>query len=112
MAEDNGGADWYVYTGESKDAIAIAKNGVGPNGGWVGITVATMGVPNKQKTRQEINDWASLIVRSVNAHQQLVEALEEARKFIFLRKGVYDPEGKDLLAKIDSALASAKGTSP
>jgi cellobiose-specific phosphotransferase system component IIA len=132
MAEDNGGADWYVYTGESKDAIAIAKNGVGPNGGWVGITVATMGVPNKQKTRQEINDWASLIVRSVNAHQQLVEALEEARDYVAdalheqqtkaRDRAAYPTIGarelmrakaiEDSMAKIDSALASAKGTTP
>jgi hypothetical protein len=117
MEKNDGGADWYVYTGEGKDAIAIAKNGVGPNGGWVGITVATMGVPNKQKTRQEINDWASLIVRSVNAHSKLVELLERALPFIDDAADAHSVMSETCLAKeclqvvadIKAALASAKG---
>jgi hypothetical protein len=56
---------------------------------------------------------ASLIVRSVNAHQTLVEALEEARDLIkFLDSVCPSNTAGKVMIKIDSALASAKGTTP
>jgi len=79
---------WYVYTGQSNDdgeydAIAISANGKGPNGGWVGLHVARMPVPDdrsfNKRTRAEINANAELIVRCVNEHDALVAALEEAK---------------------------------
>jgi cellobiose-specific phosphotransferase system component IIA len=73
---------------------------------------------------------ASLIVRSVNAHSKLVEALEEARDYVAdalheqqtkardraayptigARELIREKAIEDSMAKIDSALASAKGT--
>lgn len=65
---------WYVYTGEDKDAIAVAEHGVGPNGGWVGIDIAKMPIPGKYKTQTDINKNARLIA----AAPDLLEALEAA----------------------------------
>jgi hypothetical protein len=56
---------------------------------------------------------ASLIVRSVNAHHQLVEALEEARDLIkFLDSVCPSNTAGKVMIKIDSALASAINVSP
>jgi hypothetical protein len=105
---------WYVYKDEDGDAIAVAEHGVGPNGGWQGKHIAKMPVPDKKRTRQEINDHASLIVRSVNSHHKLVEALEEARSIaeLTLQRGDAAYGLGQIIAKIDSALASARGATP
>jgi hypothetical protein len=74
------GDDWYVHVDENGDAISIAANGTGPKGGWVGISIARMAVPGDYKTRQQINEASAFIVKAVNAHDELVKALREARE--------------------------------
>lgn len=111
---------WYVYTGQSNDdgeydAIAISANGKGPNGGWVGLHVARMPVPDdrsfNKRTRAEINANAELIVRCVNEHDALVAALEEAREYFDQRADISAKnenapnEEMRLLAVIDAALS-------
>lgn len=52
---------------------------------------------------------AEMIVRAVNAHEELVDALDLAREFI---AGAPHPAmgwQRDVLAKIDAALAKARG---
>ncbi len=45
---------WYIYTGEDGEPISVAADGVGPNGGWVGKTIARFGVPYRDRTAEQI----------------------------------------------------------
>jgi hypothetical protein len=85
-------------------------------------------VGNGEPWAENLDEWlanASLIVRSVNAHDALVEALEDARTTLAtlheLASMMSDRNWRDLMVdiqrhasfrfdRIDSALASAKGT--
>ena len=69
---------WYVYTGEDKDAIAVAEHGVGPNGGWVGIDIAKMPIPGKYKTQADINKNARLIASAPD----LLELLQDISEYL------------------------------
>lgn len=85
---------WYVYTGEDKDAIAVAEHGVGPNGGWVGIDIAKMPIPGKYKTQTDINKNARLIA----AAPDLLEAAHNA-----LAAGLPDEVARSVRAAISRA---------
>jgi hypothetical protein len=86
LAEAATPGGWYVYTGENDDAIAVAANGVGPNGGWVGIDVAKMPLPGKYKTQEQINANAKLCAAARAAMPALIADLRDARE-AFARRG-------------------------
>lgn len=54
----------YVYADENGDAVAVARNSRGPNGGWTGESIATMAVPDKKKPRADLNRYARLFAAS------------------------------------------------
>lgn len=64
--------EYYVYTGEEGEAIAVAQFVTGDAGGVTGKTIATMGVPNQwsaknaRRTQEEINQQATLIAEALN----------------------------------------------
>lgn len=68
---------WYVALDEDRNAIAVAENGVGPNGGWVGVDIARMALPGKYKTRLQINEHARLIAAApeTSAERDRLKAL-------------------------------------
>lgn len=73
--------DLYIYTGETEvidgketaNAIAVAANGKGPNGGWIGISVAKMAIPSKNLSQEKINSYADLF----RAAPELAEGHEQ-----------------------------------
>lgn len=67
------GDGYYVHIDEDGNAISVAANGVGPKGGWVGLSIARMALPDKNKTRQQINDAARLF----SAAPEMFEALQD-----------------------------------
>ena len=71
----------YVYTGEGEDAIAVAADGKARNGGWIGVTISKMGLPNKNKTQEQINADAALQVALHNLAPELLALWEAAERF-------------------------------
>ena len=64
--------EWYVYTGEDGDAISVAMNGVGPQGGWTGISLARMSLPSKNASQEFLNAAA----KKMSAAPELLAALK------------------------------------
>lgn len=67
------------------------------------LPVAQMLWPTDERSEAETAELAEFIVRAVNSHYQLVEALEEARSLLV-------KEGYTRMHTIDAALTAAKGT--
>lgn len=63
----------YVYVDEDGGAIAVARNAVGPQGGWTADSIARMAMPGERLSRAEINDYA----RKFASAPELYEALSE-----------------------------------
>lgn len=94
------GDGYYVHIDENGDAISVAANGVGPQGGWVGLSIARMALPDKNKTRQQINDAARLF----SAAPEMFAALQGCRDIV----ARFYPRCSELMA-IDAALSKATG---
>lgn len=109
--------EMYVYTGEDKDAIAIAIHGKGPNGGWQGWEIATMPIPSKREraTREEINANAARLALAWNSYEALKSAAERAEQYLILAahdnhsNPTLGPIAKHDLALLRSALTIARG---
>lgn len=97
---------YYVYIDENGDAIALAAHGKGPQGGWQGVNIASVDVPSKNKTREQINATAAHFVLSANTHDDLVAAAKRV-----LYKLEHETASVDILDQEALAAAIARATS-
>lgn len=82
---------WYIYTGEDGEPISLAADGVGPNGGWVGKTVAQFGVPYRTRTAEQIAaDAAYLKAVQPVAVVSLLDALEASTREVAAKDALID----------------------
>lgn len=70
----------YVRTGEGKDALSVCKDGRHQNGGWIGVQIAKMSLPNEYRTQAELNAFADIFANAptdLSACLEYIERLEE-----------------------------------
>jgi hypothetical protein len=103
MTETHTPTPWLAK--EDGYEIYITSPDYDDNGYEIAI-VDNLGLDGKQADLQRVN--AAFIVRAANAHDELVEALEEARDYV--RSAALDPANSvagKRLALLDTALAKA-----